>query len=260
MAGAPTSISRPRGCSTTSRARRGRRGWSCSSRLSGEGVTLAELRDAVGAGHLALLPVERAIAGDGPRYSAREIAERSGLDLELALAFRAALGIPYGDDPDERVGTEADLDAARRTKAILDAGFPVEEMLRNARTVGMATARVAEANRELVVRNLTSPGDTERDIADRLVGDRRFPAAAGQRVPRLRLPGQPARAGQTRRDRRRRPRGGGDRRGGRADGLLRRPGRVHQPRRGDRAGGAGRGRGPPRGAGDRRRRRRRCGW
>jgi adenylate cyclase len=142
--------------------------------LSGEGVSLAELRDAVGAGHLTLLPVERAIAGDGPRYSAREIAARSGLELELALAFRAALGIPYGDDPDERVGTEADLDAAVRTKAILDAGFPVEEMLRNARTVGMATARVAEANRELVVRNLTSPGDTERDVADRLVGTAEF--------------------------------------------------------------------------------------
>jgi adenylate cyclase len=138
-------------------------------RLSAEGVTLDELRDAVATGHLTLLPVERAIAGDGPRYSAHEIAEKSGLGLELALAFRAALGIPYGDDLDDRVGTEADLEAAVRTKAILDAGFPVEEMLRNARTVGMATARVAEANRELVVRNLTSPGDTEHDVADRLV-------------------------------------------------------------------------------------------
>ena len=28
--------------------------------------------------------------------------------------------------------------------------------------------RIAEANRELVVRNLTQPGDTERDVADRL--------------------------------------------------------------------------------------------
>jgi adenylate cyclase len=143
-------------------------------RLSGEGVSLEELREAVATGHLTLLPVERAIAGDGPRYSAREIAARSGLGLELALAFRAALGIPYGDDLDDRVGTEADLDAAVRTKAILDVGFPVEEMLRNARTVGMATARVAEANRELVIRNLTSPGDNERELADRLVGTVEF--------------------------------------------------------------------------------------
>jgi adenylate cyclase len=143
-------------------------------KLSAEGVSLAELRDAVATGHLTMLPVERAIAGDGPRYSAREIATRSGLGLELALAFRAALGIPYGDDLDDRVGTEADLEAAVRTKTILDAGFPVEEMLRNARVVGMATARVAEANRELVVHNLTSPGDNERELAERLVGTVEF--------------------------------------------------------------------------------------
>jgi adenylate cyclase len=143
-------------------------------RLSAEGVSLEELRDAVATGHLTVLPVERAIAGDGPRYSAREIAERSGLDLELALAFRAALGIPYGDDLDDPVGTAADLDTAVRAKTILDAGFPAEEMLRNARVVGMATARVAEANRDLVVRNLTSPGDNERDLADRLVGMAEF--------------------------------------------------------------------------------------
>jgi adenylate cyclase len=143
-------------------------------KLSDEGVTLGELRDAVAAGHLTLLPVERAIAGDGPRFSAREIAARAGIDLDLLLAFRAALGIPYSDDLDDRVANKADLETAERTKALLDAGFPPEELLRNARTVGMATARVAEANRELVVRNLTSPGDTELELADRLVGTVEF--------------------------------------------------------------------------------------
>jgi adenylate cyclase len=142
--------------------------------LSAEGVTLEELRDAVTSGHLTLLPVERAIAGDGPRYSAREIAAKVGLDLDLLTNFRAALGIPYGDDFDDKVANEADLETAQRMRAILDAGFPVEDLLRNARTVGMATARVAEANRELVVRNLTSPGDTERDLAERLVGTVEF--------------------------------------------------------------------------------------
>jgi adenylate cyclase len=137
--------------------------------LADEGVSLEELRAAVASSHLTLLPVERAIAGDGPRYSAREIAAETGIDLELLLAFRAALGIPYGDDLDERAAGEADLDTAQRIKVMLEAGFPSEDLLRNARTVGMATARVAEANRELVVRNLTAPGDTERDIADRLV-------------------------------------------------------------------------------------------
>jgi adenylate cyclase len=141
--------------------------------LSGEGLTLEELRDAVAAGHLTLLPVERAIAGGGPRYTGREVAELAGADVDLLLAYRAALGIPWGD-LDERVANEADLEAARRIKAILDAGFPPEEILRNARTIGMATARVAEANRELVIRNLTSPGDNERDVADRLVQTAEF--------------------------------------------------------------------------------------
>ena len=93
--------------------------------LSAEGVPLEELREAVAAGRLTLLPVERAIAGDGPRYTAREIAELSGIDLDLLQRFRAALGVPYGD-PDERAATQADLEAAERTKAILDAGLPVE--------------------------------------------------------------------------------------------------------------------------------------
>lgn len=134
--------------------------------LSDEGVSLEELRDAVAAGHLTLLPVERAIAGDGPRYSAREVAEISGIDLDLLRRFRAALGVPYRD-PDERIGTDADLQAAIRTKAIIDAGLPPEGILQSARTIGMGMARVAEANRELVVRNL-GPSANERDLANNL--------------------------------------------------------------------------------------------
>lgn len=144
--------------------------------LSAEGVPLAELREAVAAGRLTLLPVERAIAGDGPRYTAREIAELSGVELGLLQRFRAALGVPYGD-PDERAATQADLEAAERTKAILDAGLPVEGLLQTARTVGMGTARIAQANRELTLRSMTGPGDTERDVANR------FAAAAEQLLP-----------------------------------------------------------------------------
>lgn len=136
--------------------------------LSADGVSVEELHEAVANGHLTLLPVERALAGEGPRYSAREVAEISGIDLELLRRFRAALGVPYGD-ADEKIGTEADLRAALRTKAILDAGLPPEGVLQSARTIGMGMARVAEANRELVVRNLTDPSANERDLANGLV-------------------------------------------------------------------------------------------
>jgi adenylate cyclase len=145
-------------------------------RLAGEGVSLEELREAVAAGRLTLLPVERALAGDGPRYSPCEIAELSGVELDLLQRVTAAVGIPY-PDPDERSLTESDLEAACRIKAFRDAGLPEEGIVQVARTIGMGTARIAEANRELTVRTLMQPGDTERDLA------LRFAAAAEHLMP-----------------------------------------------------------------------------
>ena len=145
-------------------------------KLAAEGVPLEELREAVEGGRLVLLPVERALAGDGVRYTPREVAEKVGLDLEILQRTSAAFGVPY-PDPDERSVTEADLVAAKRIKAFYDAGLPEEGMMQVARTVGMATARIAEANRDLVTRTLMQPGDTERDLA------LRFAAAAEHMLP-----------------------------------------------------------------------------
>jgi adenylate cyclase len=144
--------------------------------LLADGVSLEELHEAVAAGRLTLIPVERALAGDGPRYTAREVAEESGLDLELLRRFSTALGVPFGD-PDVRDRTAADLEAARGAKALQDAGLPTEGMVQAARTIGMGTARIAEVNRELTIRALTQPGDTERDVANR------FAAAAEHLLP-----------------------------------------------------------------------------
>jgi adenylate cyclase len=145
-------------------------------RLFGEGVPLDELREAVAAGRLTLLPVERGIAGDGPRYTREEVAELSGADLGLLQRASAALGIPY-PDAGEKVLTGADLGAARRVKAFLDAGLPEDGIIQVARAIGMGTARVADANRELIRRTLMQPGDTERDLA------LRFAAAAEHMMP-----------------------------------------------------------------------------
>ncbi len=144
--------------------------------LAAEGIPLEELREAVAAGRITLLPVERALAGPGRRYTLREVAEEAEVEMDLVQRFTAALGIP-APDPDERRATEADIEAARRVKAFRDAGLPEEGMLQVARTIGMGTARIAEANRELVIRTLMRPGDTERDLA------LRFAAAAEHMLP-----------------------------------------------------------------------------
>lgn len=135
--------------------------------LAQDGAGLDELREAVAAGRLALLPVERALIGGGPRYTTNEVAEKVGLDTGTLLRNITALGLTT-PDPDERVLTEADVDAAGRLKALREAGLPEDGMLQVARTLGMATSRIAEANRELILQTLVHEGDSEHDLALRL--------------------------------------------------------------------------------------------
>jgi adenylate cyclase len=135
--------------------------------LSEDGVGLEDLREAVAAGRLALLPVERELAGDGPKYTAREIAERSGVVLDLLLRSRVALGVS-NPDPDERALGEQDLEAAKRLAKFRELGLPEDGILQVSRTIGMATARIAQANRELILSTVVQPGDSEHDLARRL--------------------------------------------------------------------------------------------
>jgi len=144
--------------------------------LADDGVELEELRQATASGRLMLLPVERALEEDGKRYTPNEIAGEVGLEVDVLERFLGALGMSV-PDRESRVLGEPDLDAAKRVKAFHDAGLPEEGMLQVARTIGMATARIADANRTLIARELINEGDNEYDVAIR------FAAAAKQMTP-----------------------------------------------------------------------------
>lgn len=131
--------------------------------LHEDGVPLDELRQAVTEGRLMFLPVERALREEA-RYSAKEIAEKSGLDLELVTAQWQALGLAIAD-PDEVVYGERDLEAAKRVKAFLDAGVSREGVVDMARVLGQSLARVAEASRFLIGESFMGPDATEYDLA-----------------------------------------------------------------------------------------------
>jgi adenylate cyclase len=98
------------------------------------------------------------------KYSAREIAEETGQDVEAMRRQRQALGLPMVADLDAKAFTEDDLQAAQRATAFAEAGFPEEATLEVSRVIGEATSRVAAAIRNLVNESLLRPGDTERDV------------------------------------------------------------------------------------------------
>jgi adenylate cyclase len=143
--------------------------------LHRDGVPLEELRRAVAEDRLALLPVER-LLGSPPRWSAREVAEQSGMDLDFFQASRRALGLPV-PDADDKAFSDEDLDAARLGRRYRDAGFPDAEAIEVTRVLGQGMARYAEATRSMAAQAFLEPGVDEHDLA------RRYEAVAAGLLP-----------------------------------------------------------------------------
>jgi adenylate cyclase len=127
------------------------------------GVPMEELRDAVAENRLVLLPVERVFDGDDQRYSSREIAEQVGVDLDFQLRLLQALGVSV-PDPDAKTRRKADLEATKRVKLVLDAGIGEEQILENARVIGMAMSQLAASNVNMIGESFVKPGASERDL------------------------------------------------------------------------------------------------
>jgi len=115
---------------------------------------------------LVLLPVEQALAGDGPRLTQDEVAEQSGVPLEFLEKNWRALGMPEPEE-DERIFTERDVQAATRVKELCDIGIPEHEMLQVSHVIGMTMSQLAASNRELGVRVFAEEGDSELEIGKR---------------------------------------------------------------------------------------------
>lgn len=135
-------------------------------RLHADGVPAEELRRAVAEDRLALLPVERLLDSEA-RYTARDIAEESGLDLDFILRYRRALGLAV-PDADERAFGEQDLESAHVGKQFRQAGLPDEDALEAQRVLGRGMARYVETMTALVGQSALEQGIDEHEIADRL--------------------------------------------------------------------------------------------
>jgi adenylate cyclase len=131
--------------------------------LENEGFTLDELRHAAAQNRLALLPVERVLAGEGKLYTREELAERTGLDPGFLDEAGRALGVPIRE-PGERAITEEEMELSRSAKALLDAGLPEEGFLELTAVMSRSMASIAASFAALFGEALLQPGDTERDL------------------------------------------------------------------------------------------------
>ena len=109
--------------------------------LAGEGVTTEQMVYAEEIGALS------SAAGDlrvrpGERISAREVAGRAGIDLDLAARVWRAVGLPFAD-PDAPVYTDADIESFGSFRVAGEL-FGEESVLRFTRMVGASMARIAE--------------------------------------------------------------------------------------------------------------------
>ena len=131
--------------------------------LEDEGFTLEELRDAAAHDRLALLPVERVLAGDGKLYTQEEVAEETGLSIDFLNEAARALGVPVRD-PGERAITEAERELSHSAKTLLDAGLSDEAFLELTSSLSRSMANVAASMATVFGEALLQPGDTERDL------------------------------------------------------------------------------------------------
>jgi adenylate cyclase len=144
-------------------------------RLLQEGYSLEELKAAVAEDRLALLLVERILGG---RYSANELAERTGLPASRMLRIRRLLGLPEAS-PDDIVFGEEEAQAAESTRLFMDAGLGEAAIAEITRVLGEGMSRLAATTAAAFVDAFLQPGDSEEEVAQR------FATVAEQLIPAI---------------------------------------------------------------------------
>jgi adenylate cyclase len=142
-------------------------------RLAADGYPEAELIRAVREDRLALLPVERVLGGT---YTASEVEERAGLPSGTMARLRRQHGLP-APEPEDRVFSDEDVEAARSMKLFLDAGFANERIDEITRVLGEGMGRLSATIAASCVETFLDAGESEDEVA------LRFAELAAQLTP-----------------------------------------------------------------------------
>ncbi|WP_099022296.1 adenylate/guanylate cyclase domain-containing protein [Mycolicibacterium palauense] len=112
-----------------------------------------------------LLAARRLIGDDGTYVSTRDIAAKTGMDLELVQRLQRAMGLPAVDDPDSAAYLRADGEALGHIARFVSLGFDAEHLLQVTRSLADGLSRAAETMRYAALATVLRPGATELDIA-----------------------------------------------------------------------------------------------
>jgi adenylate cyclase len=141
-------------------------------------ITEAEKRDV-----LDLLVADRLLVPAERRYTQVEVAQMTGMDLDLARRFWRALGFP-DVELEERMFTDLDIEALVILRSMMDLGVAdVDTSLQFARVIGSSMARIAEAEVSPQARGLAIAGGT--GSSDTVEAADRFAALADHSLPAM---------------------------------------------------------------------------
>jgi adenylate cyclase len=117
-------------------------------RLRQAGATEEQIEAAVAEDRLALLPTELLLSRDC-EYSVEEAVELSGLEQDFLVRHLVATGM-VRPAPGEKVLSETNLEALKRTRRALDAGIPEETVLRLDKVFNRGVAQVADGTVDVI--------------------------------------------------------------------------------------------------------------
>jgi len=151
--------------------------------LRAHGTSEEEIADAESRHVLDLLVADRLLVPAERRYTQAEVAEMTGMDLDLARRFWRALGFP-DVELEERMFTDLDIEALVILRSMMDLGVAdIETSLQFARVIGSSMARIAEAEVSPQARGLAIAGGT--DSTDTVEAADRFAALAEHSLPAM---------------------------------------------------------------------------
>lgn len=130
--------------------------------LLSEGFTAEEIDDSFAP---MLLPARRALGDDGTRLSARQISEKTGMELGAVQAILHAAGRPRSDDEAAELYLPVDCKLIGYAQQCLSFGLGNDEVLAVVQVMTEGLARTVEMMRYAVLAAVAEPGDSELDVA-----------------------------------------------------------------------------------------------